>query len=178
MSETIENASRVWRRPDGTPVPAYRVWLRPDGAVSREDMDGAIISDGVLYSAFEGRAEIDSEELDLPNGVMVYDTESEGEINMAAMGIAKGQGVAIRGNVVFAVRGEDGKLRTAMDSNTANWIGIFASGRCTVCGVGNKTLVGDAFPISRGRCCDKCEAVVKSVRSYMGISKWRPRSAK
>lgn len=156
----------------------FRIWLRPDGVVSREDMDGAIITDEVLYSAYDGRAAIDADELDLPGGVMIYDTESEGEINMAAMGIAKRQGEAIRGNVVFAVRGEDGKLRTAMDSKTANWIGIFASERCTVCGVGNKMLVGDAFPISRGRCCDKCEAVVRSVRGYMGISKWKPRGAK
>ena len=122
---------------------------------------------------------LDPDQMDLNRGVIVYDESSVEPVNMAATKLVGANSMtAIRGAVLFGVLDEDGIPQTTFDEATADWIEIWARGRCTVCGCADKPLLWPAFPISNGRCCEKCDAVMRSVRSYMGIGNWQPKEKK
>lgn len=121
----------------------------------------------------------DPDQMDLAGGVIVYDESSVEPVNMAATKLVGANSMtAIRGAVLFGVMDEDGIPQTVLDKRTADWIVLFAENRCTVCGCADKPLLWPAFPVSNGRCCEKCDAVMRSVRSYMGIGNWKPREQK
>lgn len=154
----------------------YQMRLRPDGTVGRKTVTERIRVDEV--GPIKHR-KLDSDTMDLNRGVLVFDEASDEPINMAATKLVGANSMTvIRGAVLFGVLDEDGIPNTAFDEATADWIEIWARGRCTVCGCADKPLLWPAFPISNGRCCEKCDAVMRSVRSYMGFGNWKPREKK
>lgn len=154
----------------------YQIRLRPDGSVERKTVTERIRVDEV--GPIKHR-KLDGDRMDLDRGVLLYDESSDEPINMAATRLVKMHSMeAIRGAALFGVLDEDGIPNTAFDEATADWIEIWAEGRCTVCGCSDRPAIYPAFPLSNGRCCDKCGAVMRSVRTYMGIGNWKPRESK
>lgn len=154
----------------------YQIRLHPDGTVERKTVTDRIRVDEV--GPIKHR-KIDSDSMDFPGGVLIYDEGSEAPANMPATRLVKMYSMeVIRGSATFGMLDEDGIPNTSLDEETADWIEIFAENRCTVCGRADEPLLWSAFPVSNGRCCEKCDAVMRSVRSYMGFGNWKPREEK
>lgn len=154
----------------------YQIQLSPSGAVTR-----AQIVAGLRLAPIGTirHRKLDPDEMDLAGGVIVYDESSVEPVNMAATKLVGANSMtAIRGAVLFGVLDEDGIPQTVLDKSTADWVELWAENRCTVCGCADKPLLWPAFPVSNGRCCEKCDAVMRSVRQYMGIGNWKPKEKK
>lgn len=154
----------------------YQIWLTPSGTVTRVP-----ITDGVRLAPVGTirHVKINPAEMDLEGGVILYDEDSVESVNMAATGLADLPSMtAIRGSVLFGILQEDGNVETVLKRDTADWVYLWAGDRCTVCGTSKRPVQWPAFPISGGKCCEKCDAVLRSVRQYMGIGSWKPKERK
>lgn len=152
----------------------HQIWLRANGQVETEEQDIPIILSEVDSIR---AATIIPTEMDLYNGVVLYDAESADPVNMPATKLCRlPAGRCIRGDVLFAewIESDDrsGRYEVTFDSDTAEWIKLWAGGRCTICGRGDKAIRWQAFPISAGRCCEACGGVAANLRQFMGVDRW------
>ena len=154
----------------------YQIRLHPDGSVERLQVPERV---RIAEVGTIRHRKIDSDSMDFPGGVLIYDEASEAPANMPATRLVKMHSMeVIRGSATFGMLDEDGVPNTSLDEETADWVTIWARGRCTVCGRSDYPASFPAFPVSSGKCCTKCDAVMRSVRSYMGFGNWKPRERK